>query len=126
MTRFAALRAMPELATCSDREIAGLLRFSDEVHVRAGESVAEKGRLCTEFVVVLEGALRSERGLVEAGDSIGWVAMWERESNQSGVFADIDARLLVMSHAQFRAVKGLSKIETCANRPLRLNPRLAS
>jgi len=31
MTRFQALRAVQELAACSDREISSLLRYTDEV-----------------------------------------------------------------------------------------------
>jgi CRP-like cAMP-binding protein len=126
MTPLAALRALPQLAACSDREIAGLIRSIDQVCVRAGEVVAEKGRQCSEFVVVLEGTLRAEWGLLGPGDSLGWAAMWERGSNPSRVIAESGARLLVMSHAQFRAVKGVSTIETCGSRPLRLNPSLAS
>ena len=126
MTPFGALRAVRELATCSDRELAGLIRFIDEVSVGEGEVVAEKGRLCTEFVVVVEGALRSERERLGPGDSLGWASMWERGCNPSRVVAESDARLLVMSHAQFRALKGLFRIEMCGSRPLRLNPSLAS
>jgi CRP-like cAMP-binding protein len=126
MTSFAGLRAVRQLGACSDREIASLLRFTDEVSLRAGEVVAEKGRLCSEFVMVLDGALRTERSLLGPGDSIGWAAMWERGSNPSRVVVESDARLLVMSHAQFRAVKGLSKIEMCGSRPLSLSPSLAN
>jgi CRP-like cAMP-binding protein len=43
-----------------------------------------------------------------AGDSFGWDAMWEREPNSATVVVEADARLLVMSHAQFRAVKAIA------------------
>lgn len=106
MKRFAALRAVRELAACSDGEISSLLRYTDEVAVSAGAIVAERGRLCSAFVVVLDGALRAGCDQLGPGDSVGWNAMWERSINQATVVAERDSRLLVMSHDQFRAVKG--------------------
>jgi CRP-like cAMP-binding protein len=107
MTRFAALRAVGELAGCSDAEISSLLRYTDEVDVPAGTVVAERERLCSAFVVVLEGSLQSACVQLGPGNSVGWDAMWERAANSATVVAESDARLLVMSHDQFRAVKGL-------------------
>jgi CRP-like cAMP-binding protein len=43
-----------------------------------------------------------------AGDTFGWEAMWKREPNSATVVVESDARLLVMSHAQFRALKGIA------------------
>jgi CRP-like cAMP-binding protein len=106
MRRFAALRAVRELAACSDGQISSLLRYTDEVAVSAGAVVAERGRLCAAFVVVLDGALRAGCDQLGPGDSTGWDAMWERSTNPATVVAERDSRLLVMSHGQFRAVKG--------------------
>jgi CRP-like cAMP-binding protein len=106
MTRFAALRAVRELAACSDVEISSLLRFTDEVNVSGGVVVAERERLCAAFVVVVEGSLRAGCDQLQPGDSFGWDAMWERTANPATLVAQLDARLLVMSHEQFRAVKG--------------------
>jgi hypothetical protein len=111
MTRFAALRAVRELWACSDTEISSLLRYADEVDVVAGDVVAHGGRLCAAFVVVVQGTLREGSCPLRPGDGFGWDAMWERTANPTTVVADSDARLLVMSHAQFRAVKGLAPVE---------------
>lgn len=100
--RFAALRAVPELASCSDREIWSLLRYADEVRVPAGEQVPSG-----EFVVLIDGTLRAGTQLLGPGTSFGWNAMWDRSCNRAGATVEADARLLVMSHAQFRAVKAL-------------------
>jgi hypothetical protein len=35
--------------------------------------------------------------------------MWERSANEASVVVADDARLLVMSHAQFRAVKAMAE-----------------
>jgi CRP-like cAMP-binding protein len=109
MTRFAALRAARELAACSDNEISSLLRYTDEVNVSTGAVVAEKAHLAAAFVVVMEGSLRAGSCPLRPGDSFGWDAMWERTANPYTVVAESDARLLVMSHEQFRAVKGATR-----------------
>jgi CRP-like cAMP-binding protein len=111
MTRFAALRAVRELWACSDAEISSLLRYTDEVDVLAGDVVAQAGRLCAAFVVVLQGTLQSGSCPLRPGDSFGWDAMWDRTANPTTVVAESNGRLLVMSHAQFRAVKGLAPTE---------------
>ena len=98
----------------------------DEVWVGAGEELAREGRLCHQFFVVVEGALETRRGDVRgelnAGDGFGWAAMRERGVNDAGVRALTDARLLVMSHEQFRAADA-----TCpdAAAPKRGSPRWA-
>jgi len=71
-----------------------------------GEVVAQGGQLCSAFVVVVQGTLCAGFCQVRPGDSFGWDAMWERSVNPATVVADSEARLLVMSHDQFRAVKG--------------------
>jgi len=93
-----------------------LLGYADEVRLRAGELVAPEGRSCTELVVVIEGTLRSRSFLSGYVDSGGWDAMWARSTNPVTVVAETDARLLVMSRAQFRAVQALApeSREACA------------
>jgi CRP-like cAMP-binding protein len=121
--RFAALRAVPELAPCSDPEIRSLLAYADEVRLLARDAVAQEGRYCAELVVVIEGTLRSRSHLVGPGETIGWDEMWERSTNPATVTAETDARLLVMSHDQFRAVKALvgrkpvGTVEQCPRSP---------
>ena len=110
--RFGALRALRELASCSDREIWSLLRYADEVRVVAGDEVAHEGKLSTEFVVVIQGVLRAcsrdASQLLGPGSSYGWNAMWERSTNRATVTVESDARLLVMSHEQFRSIKAVA------------------
>ena len=105
--RFAALRAVGQLEPCTDSQIWSLLTHADEVRLFAGDGVAQEGRYCTELVVVIEGALCSGFHLVRPGQTVGWSEMWERSLNPVTVTAETDARLLVMSHDQFRAVKAL-------------------
>ena len=121
--RFAALRPAVELATCSDAELWSLLTHADEVSLLAGDRVMEEGRYCSELVIVMEGKLRARSRLVGPGDMCGWNAMWERSTNPVAVTAETDARVLVMSHDQFRAVKALvgpgvvGTVEPCLRSP---------
>jgi len=121
--RFVALRGVAELAPCSDAEIWSLLTYADEVRLSVGDTVAEEGRYCTELVVVIEGTLCAKRQVVGPGETVGWGAMWERSTNPVAVKAETDARVLVMSHDQFRAVKALvgpglvGTVEPCLRSP---------
>jgi len=54
-----------------------------------------------------EGSSTHTRTL-RAGDSLGWDAMWERLPNDATAVVDTEAHLLVMSHAQFRAIKAIA------------------
>jgi CRP-like cAMP-binding protein len=108
--RLTALRATPELAAWPDRSLLALLPQFDEVTLPAGRVIAVEGRPGTEFVIVLHGRLSARAGSSEprqllAGDSSGWRAMWERGPNEATVVVESEARVLVMGHAQFRAIK---------------------
>jgi CRP-like cAMP-binding protein len=108
--RLATLRAAHELAGWPGRSLQALSHQFDEVTLPAGRLIALEGAQCAEFVIVLEGGLRSrslagDSCLLRAGDSIGWRAMWERGPNEATVVVESEARVLVMGHAQFRAIK---------------------
>lgn len=111
--RLKALRSAAELARCSTSQLRPLLQYLDEVVVHEGCQVAVEGQLCSQFLIVMEGRLRSAsrrggRHTLEAGDSWGWNEMWERSVNDATIVAETDARLLVMGHAQFRAAKAVA------------------
>ena len=104
--RVGLLRSVPELVGLRDAA-----RHFDEVRVAAGEVVAEEGALCHQYLVVAEGALqtlwRGRTCELGPGDSFGFSAMRRRGVNPAGVVALTEARVLVMSHAQFRAAEAL-------------------
>lgn len=109
--RLRILRLTKELEGCSDAQLHGLLPFVDEVVVPAGTLVAQEGRLCHQFLVVASGELQTYRhgrvGKLASGDTLGWTAMYEQGSYDATVTAVSITRLLVMGHAQFRAVKAV-------------------
>jgi CRP-like cAMP-binding protein len=106
------LRSTVELAACSPPELRSLLQYFDEVTVPHGTRIAVKGQLSSQFVIVAEGRLKAGspddgwHSLVP-GDTAGWSAMWEMAANEATVVAETETRLLVMGHAQFRAVKAV-------------------
>ena len=113
-TRLETLRAARELAAYPDEQLERLLPYFDEVSLPAGSVVARRSDQCSEFVVVMRGRLtatepHARARTLTAGDTLGWQAMWEREPNSATVVVEADARLLVMSHAQFRAIKAVAK-----------------
>jgi CRP-like cAMP-binding protein len=110
--RLRALRSIPELASLNGRALACLVSYVDEVEVGAGSRIATEGRPCEQFVIVERGCLRADspggrRRNLGPGDSWGWTQMWERSLSDRTVVTETPARLLVMGHAQFRAVKAL-------------------
>lgn len=112
--RLTAIRAARQLASYPDKRLQELLPYFDEVCLPAGSQVAREGEPCSQFVVVMCGRLRATAqgarcDTLVAGDSVGWKAMWEHSSNDASVVVANDARLLVMSHAQFRAVKAIAE-----------------
>jgi CRP-like cAMP-binding protein len=111
--RLSVLRSVPELGGCSDSQLRTLLQHVDEVSVQRGCQVAREGRLCGQLVIVAAGRLRAitddgPRQALKAGDTVGWTAMWERGLNDATVVAETDARLLAVSHAQFRAFQAIT------------------
>lgn len=109
--RLRVLRLAKELEGCTDAQLQGLLPYFDEVVVAAGTRLAQEGRLCHQFLIVAAGRLdtyeRGKRETLENGDTFGWTAMYEQGRNDATVTAVSTARLLVMGHAQFRAVKAV-------------------
>jgi hypothetical protein len=110
--RLNALRATKELAGWNDAQLRGLLPFLDEACVLPGTVLAEAGRLCHQFVIVVSGVLEmcsdGQSGALGAGYTLGWNAMRDRGPNEATVRSVSAAHLLVMSHAQFRAAEALT------------------
>ncbi len=123
--RLGVLRATGELAALGEDALRALLPFFDEVSVRAGDCLAREDRLCHQFLVVAEGRLqtceRGRAGVLEPGDTFGWMEMRDRGVNAASVTALSDARLLVMSHEQFRALDALAACPDSAPRKFALH-----
>jgi CRP-like cAMP-binding protein len=119
--RLRVLRLTEELEGCTEAQLRELLRHVDEVSVSAGTRLAAQGHLAHQFLIVADGVLetcgRGSRGKLERGDSYGWSAMYEQGWDDATVTARSNARLLVMSHAQFRAAKAVVSQAVVSSEP---------
>ena len=108
-----------ELSALDPAARQSLLPFFDEVTVPDGALLACEGRFGHEFFVVAEGEVevcrRGRATRLGPGGSFGWTVMRERGRHDATLVATSPARLLVMSHAQFRAADALAS--TVAARP---------
>ena len=127
--RLRMLRHTREFEGCTDAHLQALLPYFDEVAVPAGSRLAQEGRLSHQFFIVTEGELETcrqgTRGKLAPGDSFGWNAMYEHGRDDATVTAASMARLLVMGHAQFRAVKAVVREPAESSEPA-LSRSLAS
>jgi CRP-like cAMP-binding protein len=109
--RLEVLRAVDALSGADGATLSALLPFFDEVTVPAGTVVAREGSLCHELVVVAGGELevcrRGRASRMGIGGAFGWTEMRDRARHDATVLAVLPSRLLVMSHAQFRAASGV-------------------
>ena len=111
-SKFEALSRVPLFARCGRKELEFLAGHTDEVEVEAGRKLIEQGRTADSFYVLLEGEAEVEvsgqpRPPLRAGDFFGEISMLDRGPASATVVTRTPARLMVMSHQQFRdAIRG--------------------
>ena len=108
-TKLKALSQVPLFADCSQRELAFIASRTDEVPVGAGRQLTRQGRPSNAFYVILDGEADVEvdgdnRGILKRGDFFGEISMLDRGNATATVTTRTPAKLMVMSHAQFRDV----------------------
>ena len=106
-----ALSRVPLFSQLSQRELEFVATRADEVDVKAGKRLTTQGRPGDTFYILLDGEADvvvddKPRRTLKTGDFFGEISMLDRGLASATVTTTNDARLLVMSHAQFRdAVK---------------------
>lgn len=106
------LRKVPLFAGSSHKELEFLVTRTDEVDVDAGRTLITQGSPSDTFYVLLDGEAEVEvdgktRRELRAGSFFGEISMLDRGPSTATVVTKTPARLMVMSHAQFRdAIKG--------------------
>lgn len=111
-TKIRALSEVPLFARCSSKDLEFVASRTDEVDVPAGRELVHQGNPGDTFYVLLDGQADVEvdgkpRPTLEPGDFFGEISMLDRGPATATVVTRTPARLMVMSHAQFRdAVKG--------------------
>ncbi len=107
-----ALGQVPLFAHCSRKELEFIASRGDEVAVPAGQTLTREGRPGDTFYVLLNGEAEVKingrrRRVMKTGDFFGEISMLDRGLATATVSTLTDARMFVMSHAQFRdAIKG--------------------
>jgi CRP-like cAMP-binding protein len=107
-----ALGRMPLFARCTQKELQFLASRTDEVDVEAHRTLTRQGDSGDSFYVLLEGEADvtvdgQARPPLHTGDFFGEISMLDRGPVTATVVTKTPAKLMVMSHAQFRdAIKG--------------------
>jgi CRP-like cAMP-binding protein len=101
------LGRVPLFSQLSKHELEFIASRTDEVAVNAGRRLTTQGEPGDSFYVLLDGEAQVEvdgnpRRTMHKGDFFGEISMLDRGLGTATVTVSQDARLLVMSHAQFR------------------------
>ena len=101
------LSRVPLFSQLSKRELEFVASRADEVEAPKGQTLTTQGRLGDSFYVLLDGeadvAIDGEpRRTLKTGDFFGEISMLDRGLATATITTRTPARLLVMSHAQFR------------------------
>jgi len=111
-----AIGRVPLFARLSKRELEFIAKEGDEVNVPAGKTLTRQDRQGDTFYVLLDGEAEvkvdgKRRRVLKPGDFFGEISMLDRGLATATVTTLTDARLFVMSHAQFRdAIKGSDQL----------------
>lgn len=110
--RIEALKQVPLFAHAAHKELEFVASRTDEVDVGADKPLLTQGRPADSFYVILEGECDvtidgKHRRTLRPGDFFGEIGMLDRGPATATVTTKTPAKLMVMSHAQFRdAIKG--------------------
>ena len=101
------LSRVPLFSQLSRRELEFVASRADEVDAPAGQVLTTQGRLGESFYILISGEAEVEidgakRRTLKTGDFFGEISMLDRGLATATITCTKDARLLVMSHAQFR------------------------
>jgi CRP/FNR family cyclic AMP-dependent transcriptional regulator len=102
-----ALGRVPLFAKCSRKELEFLITRTDEVDVSAGQTLIKQGNPGDTFYLLLDGEATvqvdgHDRPPLGPGSFFGEIGILDRGPATATVVTTTPARLMVMSHAQFR------------------------
>lgn len=113
-----ALKKVPLFSHCSPGSLALVASRTDETSVSAERTLIKQGAPGDSFYVLLEGEADvvvdgKHRRTMGPGDFFGEISMLDRGPATATVTTKSPARVMVMSHAQFRdAIKGNQELLT--------------
>jgi CRP-like cAMP-binding protein len=102
-----ALGQVPLFARCTGKELEFIASRTDEVNAPVGTRLTCQGRRGDAFYVLLEGQVDvvvdgERRRTLGTGEFFGEISMLDRGLATATIYTRSVARLMVMSHAQFR------------------------
>jgi CRP-like cAMP-binding protein len=102
-----ALGRVPLFAGCSRKDLEFLITRTDEVDVPAGQTLIKQGSPGDTFYLLLDGGASvqvdgRDRPALGPGSFFGEISILDRGPATATVVTSTPARLMVMSHAQFR------------------------
>jgi CRP-like cAMP-binding protein len=94
----------------SKKELEQLARWTDEVEVAPGTSLAREGTFAHEFFVIEDGAATvthdgAELATLGPGDFFGEIGLLETQRRTATVVADTPMRLIVMFSREFKQME---------------------
>ena len=101
------LSKVPLFSNLSKRELQFIASRADEVDAKAGTKLTTQGKPGDSFYVLLDGEAEVHvdghpRRTLKKGDFFGEISMMDRGPATATITTTTPAKLLVMSHAQFR------------------------
>ena len=102
-----AMGRVPLFSRCSRKELEFLASRTDEVTLKANQTLIKQGNPSDTFYVLLDGDATVDvdgkaRPSLHAGDFFGEIGMLDRGTATATVVTATPATVMVMSHAQFR------------------------
>ena len=103
------LRRVPLFAGCQSGVLEEVGRLADEVDVGDGYVLIREGTLGQQFIMIVEGSVRIERGgatlaTLGPGEFLGEIALIDQGPTTATATTVGPARLLVMGHQQFNTL----------------------
>lgn len=100
------LKKVPMFNNLSNRHLNEIAKYADQLSVKAGKVLAEQGDMGWEFVFILEGKTRVEKGgkvinRLASGDFFGEVSLIDRGPRTATVIAETDMTLLIVNSKSF-------------------------
>lgn len=108
-TKVDLIGRVPLFAECSKAELGHVAAVADELSLGGGTVLMREGERGREFVILVEGRARVERGgahvaTLGAGDFAGEIALVANVPRTATVVAETPLRVLVLSDRSFQTV----------------------
>jgi CRP/FNR family transcriptional regulator, cyclic AMP receptor protein len=103
------LRRTPLLADLKQHDLEEVGRLADEVDAKAGKVLMREGEPGREFFVIVDGAVRIERGgkllrTMGPGEFLGDIALVVERPRTATATVEKDTSLLVLGHREFHSL----------------------